>query len=362
MSRWGHAATTGPADVDRTGGALPAVLAIDGGNSKTDVALVSADGGLVATARGPGLTQHRDVEESLHILDGLVEAVRVEPCGGPVARHTSACLANVDLPEEEARTAEMLAGRGWSSTMSLANDTFAVLRAGTGRPPDATVAEAGTWGVAVVCGAGINCVGVDPTGRTTRFLAFGELSGDWGGAGTLARETLWWAIRDEDGRGPPTTLRDAVAGHFGCSRVHDVVVGVHQGRIGVDELRELTPVLLKAADGGDRVARRVVERQADEIATMALTAMRRLDLAGRETPVVLGGGVLTARSPVLVDAIAAALLPLTPLARIRVIDVPPVVGAALLGLDHEGGTAETERRLRAAVKHAGTTPAGIAGA
>ena len=32
----------------------PAVLAIDGGNSKTDVALVARDGTLLASARGPG--------------------------------------------------------------------------------------------------------------------------------------------------------------------------------------------------------------------------------------------------------------------------------------------------------------------
>jgi len=36
---------------------LPAVLAIDGGNSKTDVALVAADGSLLASVRGPGTNQ-----------------------------------------------------------------------------------------------------------------------------------------------------------------------------------------------------------------------------------------------------------------------------------------------------------------
>ena len=32
----------------------PAVLAVDGGNSKTDVVLVDADGGVLGAARGPG--------------------------------------------------------------------------------------------------------------------------------------------------------------------------------------------------------------------------------------------------------------------------------------------------------------------
>ena len=38
---------------------LPAVLAIDGGNSKTDVALIGWDGTVLAAVRGPGAS-HED--------------------------------------------------------------------------------------------------------------------------------------------------------------------------------------------------------------------------------------------------------------------------------------------------------------
>ena len=125
---------------------------------------------------------------------------------GLVARHTSACLAGADLPEEEAMLTAAIQRQGWSQTTAVANDTFAVLRAGLtpgeGEPP---------WGIAVTCGAGINCVGVGPDGQTTRFLAFGALSGDWGGGLGLGTQTVWHAIRAEDGRGEPTALRAAVA-------------------------------------------------------------------------------------------------------------------------------------------------------
>jgi N-acetylglucosamine kinase-like BadF-type ATPase len=35
-----------------------AILAVDGGNSKTDVALVDAGGGVLGAARGPGTSHH----------------------------------------------------------------------------------------------------------------------------------------------------------------------------------------------------------------------------------------------------------------------------------------------------------------
>ena len=56
-----------------------------------------------------------------------------------------------------------------------------------------------------------------------------------------------------------------------------------------------------------------MERQAEEIATMAVTAMRRLDLhGGQAVPVVLGGGVLEGRHPLLTDAITRRLAEAAP--------------------------------------------------
>jgi N-acetylglucosamine kinase-like BadF-type ATPase len=327
----------------------PAVLAIDGGNSKTDVALVASDGTLLASARGPGINAHDvGVEQTVLILDAVVKQAaaqlnrRYRRGSGWVAMHTVACLANADLPEEEAEHAAAVQAQGWSPTATVVNDTFAILRSGL-----ADRAEP-HWGVGVVCGAGINAVGVAPDGRVTRYLALGTISGDWGGGYGLGLEVLWHAIRAEDGRGPGTLLTEYLTSHFGVERVEQITIGIHQGKIDDDELIGLAPLLLQAADEGDPVARSVVNRLADEISVMAITAMRRLDLTGLATPVILGGGVITARNPLLMDGITRQLAEAAPRAQVRVIDVPPVVGAALLGLDQVDAAPAAEARLRAA--------------
>ena len=334
------------------GASRPAVLAIDGGNSKTDVALVAADGTLLASARGPGINAHEvGVDQTVLILDAVVKQAAAQldghpssPSGppGPLARHTVACLANADLPEEEAEHATAGQAQGWSETATVVNDTFAILRSGLidGVEP--------YWGVAVVCGAGINAVGVAPDGRVTRYLALGTISGDWGGGYGLGVEVLWHAIRAEDGRGPDTALAGYLTSHFGVERVEEVTIGLHKGKIPGDDLIGLAPMLLRASDEGDAVARKVVEHLADEISVMAITAMRRLDLTGLATPVVLGGGVITARNPLLISGITRQLAEAAPAAEVRVIDVPPVAGAALLGLDHVHAPAAAASRLRAA--------------
>jgi N-acetylglucosamine kinase-like BadF-type ATPase len=223
--------------------------------------------------------------------------------------------------------------------MRVDNDTFALLRAGTDNP-DAT---------AVVCGAGINCVGVAADGRTARFPALGRLTGDWGGGVGLGEEALWWAVRAEDGRGEPTALQAAVAAHFALPSPLAIAEAVHLGQLSSGRILELAPVLMEAARGGDAVALRVVARLAEEVSLLAAVALKRLDLLDVDADVVLGGGVLTGSGPVVLDRIAERLAVAAPRAQIRLVHEPPVVGAALLGLDTLGAGAETEATLRAAL-------------
>jgi N-acetylglucosamine kinase-like BadF-type ATPase len=326
---------------------LPAVLAIDAGNSKTDAALVAADGALLATARGPGVPSMLTREQSIDVLAsvaGLAAAgagLALPSAGRPVAQHLSACVANADLPEEEEDVRHGLRARGLTGSTQVANDTFAVLRAGLDGP-------APHWGVAVTCGAGINCVGVTPDGRVTRFLSQGITSGDWGGGNSLGLEAIWWAIRAEDGRGPRTALREAVAGHFGLASMHDVAVAIHKGKLNWDAPMSLVSVLLDVARGHDPVALDIVRRQAGEVCVMAVTAIRRLGLDGQAVPVVLGGGVLTARDPLLTAELTQRFAAEAPRAVLRIVEIPPVAGAALLGLDHIGAPPAAQARLRAA--------------
>ena len=84
-------------------------------------------------------------------------------------------MANADLPEEEQALTAALCAQGWSDTTEVVNDTFAVLRAGFVTPDGASPSPGDRpgqrhWGVAVTCGAGINCVAVAPDGRKTGFL------------------------------------------------------------------------------------------------------------------------------------------------------------------------------------------------
>ncbi|MFD3560093.1 N-acetylglucosamine kinase [Streptomyces sp. NPDC058686] len=316
------------------------VLAIDAGNSKTDVAVVAADGTVVGAARGGGFQPPKvGVEAAVDVLAEAVGRALAE-AGTATVEHVSACLANADLPVEERELAAELRTRGWADSVDVRNDTFAVLRAGL-------LKDSEPRGVAVVCGAGINCVGMRPDGRTARFPAIGKISGDWGGGGGLAEEALWYAARAEDGRGDATALMRALPAHFGLPSMYALIEALHLGRIPMHRRHELTPVLFATAADGDPVAHALIDRMGDEVVAMSVVALERLGLLDEETPVLLGGSVLAARHPQLDDRIRQMLAARAPKAVPHVVTARPVLGAALLGLDAVGADEDVHARVRA---------------
>jgi N-acetylglucosamine kinase-like BadF-type ATPase len=318
------------------------VIAVDGGNSKTDVAILDEAGRVLSTWRGPGASfSPTDHDRSIADLEASVRAAaNAAGIGGePVADVGIFCLAGADLPADDRRILRSLRRLGLVAEPLLRNDTFAVMRAGAPRG----------WGVAVVCGAGFNCTGVGPDGREVRFPALGPISGDSGGGQEIGIAAVGACVRAGDGRGPHTALERAVPAFFGLRTPRQVMVGLHTGKLDESRLYELAPTVLGAATDGDTVAVAIVERQANEAAVLVCTALRRLKLQHTDTDVVLGGGVARARSPVFMDRLEQLVAECAPGARIAVVDELPIVGAALLGLDRLAVSDGAAARIRGAL-------------
>jgi len=307
------------------------ILAVDGGNAKTDLALVATDGRVHAFVRGPGSSPHE------HGVDGAldrIEALLIEAgADGPVA-YAELLLAGVDFPSEVETVQTRARERGWADRVEVANDTFAVLRAGTDRG----------WGIALVCGAGINCLGIGPDGRQARFPALGPITGDWGGGQDVGLAAVFAAARSEDGRGPRTALEQAVPAHFGVATPLELAEAVHTGAISQRRFVELAPIVLaEAAD--DAVAAEIVDRLAGEVVTLVRVALERIGPVN-DADIVLGGGLMQARDARLLAAIEGGLGELGILHSLTVVDAPPVVGAALRALDTLGAAPQAYARLR----------------
>jgi N-acetylglucosamine kinase-like BadF-type ATPase len=310
------------------------VVGVDGGGSKTDAVALGADGTVLGRASGPGSSPHYvGVDRSLSIVDTAVRTA----LGGRDAAQVNVYLSGLDLDSEVEEYTIAASATEWATASTVVgNDLWALLRTGT-ESPDA---------VAVVCGTGINAVGVRADGATARFAALGPISGDWGGGSGLGEEVLWHAARMEDGRGPATALREALLTGMDVPDVRTLTERLHAGTVPLSYLSVLAPAVFEAARAGDAVAITVVDRQATEVVAFARAALGRLDLLGTPVPVVLGGGVIRARDERLISGIGAGLAADAPLATMVIVDHPPIVGAGLLALASAGATPEALDRAR----------------
>jgi N-acetylglucosamine kinase-like BadF-type ATPase len=327
--------------------ARAAILAVDGGNSKADLALVATDGTLLAALRSPSIS-HQAVGLEAGMRTLRESAARLADMARLPAKQRAAiaetgvfALAGADFPEDVRLLRRAIESAGITTATDVINDTFGALRAGTERP----------WGVVLICGQGINAAAIAPDRRRARFDSIGEYSGDWGGARSLGDAALAAAVRAGDGRGESTTLERLVPAHFNVATAAALSKALYLERIPGHRLAELSPVVFSAAGQGDAVARSILDRLADELAVMAGALLRRLRMTRLDPEIVLAGGVFRTRDEAFFTRLEHGIRAVARNARPVRLEAPPVLGAALLGLDRMAPSGFTDpaaaTRLRA---------------
>jgi N-acetylglucosamine kinase-like BadF-type ATPase len=299
---------------DRT----PVILGIDGGNSKVDVAVVDARGNLLGAVRGPTIShQAVGLEAGMSRLAELVASL------GQQADLAVATVAGADYPEDVELLERAMGALSFAPEVIVLNDTFGALRAGTSRG----------WGVGLVCGQGINAGAIAPDGTQDRFPGVGDYAGDWGGGGGVAQAAISAAVRGDDGRGPRTALEQEVPQFFGVDSPAQLTREFYFERIPESRVSSLAPTVFRVAAGGDRVAREIIDRLADELSTMAAILIRRLGMQELDVQVVLAGGVFRNEVAPFYDRLETGIRRAAPRALTVKLNAPPVAGALLLGLD-----------------------------
>lgn len=293
------------------------VVGIDAGGTKTVGLLADEAGRILAEARGPGANLHVHGELAVEkvfdtVLDPLVSK-----------QHVSAvCLgiAGVDRPHDEAVIRGILRRLGHRERARVVNDAIVALVAGAPT----------RIGVVVLAGTGAIAYGVDAEGRTARSSGEGWILSDEGSGYWLGREALRAAVRDADGRGPKSLLKDAVYQALGVGSVQQLIPKVYEGPMARHEIAALAGLVESAAGAGDAVAGRLLDEAALELALAARSVARQLGFGDSPFDVVLAGGVFKA-SPGLAHRLGPRLE--LPGARLIPLMVEPAVGAVALAID-----------------------------
>ena len=263
----------------------------------------------------------------------MVEAVR---------EAASDALLAADLQEEapEAVVVGLAGVESIADRKPLVRALEAVFGAGRVRlTSDARIALAGVSpdgldapAVALIAGTGAIAFGQGSGGELARAGGFGPLLSDEGGGYAIARQGLVAVVREIDGRGPPTAIRELLFATGGISSLPQLLDFVYRrSEGGVADVAAYFPVVLEAARAGDPEATRIFEEAGRDLALDVVTVVRKLHLEDSSFPVATIGGVFAARD-LLVTPLAAAIHGVAPLARIGPPAHAPEIGAIRLAL------------------------------
>jgi N-acetylglucosamine kinase-like BadF-type ATPase len=182
----------------------------------------------------------------------------------------------------------------------------------------------GRPGIVVMAGSGsIAYAREEHGGRLRRAGGLGWRMGDEGSGYWLAREALAAIGRARDGRADPTGLSDRLMSAADCASLDELVRW--SVAASPTEVAALAAPILDAATAREPLALRLVEGAAREL-TALVGALRP---RGRSMEVALGGGLLSAESPVR-DTLVRILSDSEPTLTVREEPVDPPIGA--LGL------------------------------
>ena len=304
------------------------IVGIDGGNSKTDVVLATADGHLLGWLRttgsnpqGIGLAAtNRLIRTAIDSLLGSAQRPGVE------LSVLSLCMAGIDTPRDAEAVRSALRERGERSLaqrIATRNDSEAGLR----------VATDDGVGIALVGGAGVNAIGVNERGVDARFAALGDISGDFGGGGGIAVAGVGAAVRAEERRGPKTSLGRAILASTGHSSLRELLDAILDGTFDQDRIGALAPVVLQQSERGDHVAREIEAYMIKHAVAYATASQLRAPIKRRPIPVVLIGGTLNAPLRGYQARIRSALRAALPPIDVRPLRAAPALGALLYALD-----------------------------
>lgn len=298
-------------------------LGVDGGGTKTALALIDSEG----TVRG------------MHVAPGTYYlSLGLDAVGRLLAGAVTEMLYKSELTIGDVDFAFFgLAGHGEDSTLvdaleRLPEQYMSARKFLCGN--DMICGWAGSFacrdGINVVSGTGSICYG-ERNGLTARSGGWGEIFSDEGSGYWIAVRGLNLFARMSDGRTPLGPLHALVKQRLDISYDLDLCARVY-GRLKGDRARiaQLCRIVLNASAAGDGQATMILSHAADELVLMVDAIRKRLGFELLETiPVSCSGGVFEDASGLLLHHVRVALQARE--ARYQLCDpaFAPAVGAAL---------------------------------
>lgn len=299
-------------------------LGVDGGGTKTTVALMNERGKVVGTGEdGPSNPLRVGVETA---VTNIASAIDKACDAGGLSRGDIVAatlgLAGVRRRDMRERVRESFASRFRLRKIEVMTDADIALYGTT----------LGRAGLVVIAGTGSVCLGINDKGE--KFIAggWGPIAGDEGGGRGIAGEALHAVAKASDGRGPATNLSERAAAYFRASSPENLIGAIYSPKMDNSRIAGFARLVVETALEGDKIAREIITDAGRELGTAAVAVLKKLGLQKQKIPVGCVGGVFNA-GRLLTKPMKEIIAKRAPKAYLTDPQMPPAHAAALLAMN-----------------------------
>lgn len=302
------------------------VLGIDAGATKTFAMIADYQGRIVGTSvAGTGNFQIRGIEPArIEVEKAINGAIEVAGIRRDQVQAAFYGMAGADRDKDFEYVHQVVEPVNPAPRMSIENDAVIILKVGV----------LDGIGIGVVCGTGTNCIGFNKRGERLQVGGLGDIFGDKAGASYIGPTAFSRAVRGYEGRGPKTMLYEMFCEEIGVERLFDVIEFFYHGSNRGISFSQLTPIVFKAANLGDKVALDLLKEVGYEMGITVNAAISKLYHPEEHVKVVIGGSVAQkGENPAMLDAFRETISKHHPDNEVIVPTLEPAYGAIFYAYD-----------------------------
>jgi N-acetylglucosamine kinase-like BadF-type ATPase len=298
-------------------------LGVDGGGTKTQIALMNSAGEVQCEGfAGPSNPLRVGVETAVsNIIKAINEACDIGGASrGDIVAATLG-LAGVRRADLKQRVRESFLGRlGIRKTEVVTDAEIALYATTLGKP-----------GLVVIAGTGSVCLGKNENGEIAISGGWGPLAGDEGGGVGIAQQALHSVAKASDGRGIPTSLSQRASEYFRASGPENLIVAIYSPQVDNTRIAGFARLVVETALEGDVIAVRILEEAGRELGLAACAVIEKLGLSRRKVPIGRVGSIFQA-GELLTDPMLETVRKCASAAYLTEPLMPPPHAAALMAL------------------------------
>lgn len=302
-------------------------LGVDGGGTKTHIAIIGNDRQLVCEGfAGASNPLRVGVETAVSNIISAINAAldSVEKTRGDIVSATLG-LAGVRRADLRQIIHERITERlGIKKVEVLTDAEIALYGIGAKRA-----------GLVIIAGTGSVCIGQNAKGEKFSAGGWGPLAGDEGGGAGIALNALHKIAKASDGRGRPTVLSDAAVDYFRAGRLENLSVAIYAPQVDNARIAGFARFVGEAAEKGDKVAVEILREAGFELGTAAYAVIKKLKLQRTKVPIGLVGSVFRSGN-LVTDSLLQTVHKIAPQAYLLDQLIIPAQSAAQMAYEQNG--------------------------